>query len=434
MSIIHLEDIELRKIGKYENCYVKLEPDKKEKLFSVSINLLSKKSLSSLARLLDIPLHKLSDSKNRNPIPISVLRKLSNFLVLNNYSKFSLRNLEKSVEYIKGTGQAIKIMKPKFPFDFQTNAGVRIISKLFHDGGIGKSREPHYHNQNLELIEEFCSDIRNVFGNIQIKVQNKTEKTRKYTVELPRLIGDILEKTGCFLGTKVENEVSPPEWLLGLKEEKICHFLRSAMDDEGSVSIRGIALGLAFEINSKLPEEMKNLLIKLSQHERTTLLREYLKRNESLKENCTSQILLFDKKLLTKIGIKVFGPYLSNCYLDKKNEKIRTFFNILLTGKSNLGNFGKIIGFKLKYKKEKLTLYLNKTRNVAPKKEAISNFIRMTLEVQNENDYCTDFLMAKRFGYNDQYLGMLRRQIEKNGLIKRIGRDWHKIKYITSIN
>jgi hypothetical protein len=431
-SIIHLEDIEPKVFGMYENCYVELEENIKKELFDKAIELSPRKSLSSLSKILDEKLYLLSDARNRTPIRLSLLKKLSDLLVNNGFHQFSLLNLEKYVEYIKGMGHGTKIIRPKFPFNFATPQGVRIISKLYHDGGISKSRETHYHNQNLELINEFCNDIKNVFGDIIIKIQNKTKRTRKYTVELPRLIGDVLEKIGCFLGSKVENEVSPPEWLLDLDKDILCEYLRSAFDDEGSVSTRGVTLGLASEINNKISEEVRNTLLHLSEKDKTKFLRELFKQDEKLQEKCTSKILVFNKELLTKVGIKVFGPYLGRCYADKKNEKIRIICYILMTGKSNLEKFNKIIGFKLKHKKEKLSLYLNQTRNVAPQRGATMNFIRMAFGVQKENGYCTDFLIAKKFNYHHQYLGRVRMQAEKVGLIKRVGRDWHKIKYVVA--
>jgi len=159
-SIIHLEDIKPKVFEKYENCYVELESQIKKDLFDKAVELSPRRSLVSLSKLLNIKLHRLSDSRNRAPIPLMILKKLSYFLVSNGYEKFSLQNLEKYVEYIKGMSRGIKICKPKFPLNFDTPAGIRIISRMYHDGGIGKSREPHYHNQNIGLIEDFCRDVK----------------------------------------------------------------------------------------------------------------------------------------------------------------------------------------------------------------------------------------------------------------------------------
>jgi len=76
---------------------------------------------------------------------------------------------------------------------------------------------------------------------------------RKLTVELPYIIGDILKLTGCFLGTKVDNNPSPPRWVENLNQNLIKEFVRIAMDDEGSVGTRGITLGLSCDITKFLP-------------------------------------------------------------------------------------------------------------------------------------------------------------------------------------
>jgi hypothetical protein len=426
-SIIYLDDIEPKVFSMYENCYVELEGNIKRELFDKAIELSPRKSLSSLSEVLNEKLHLLSDSRNRAPIRLSLLRKLSNFLISNGKKDFSMKTLEKSVKYLKGMGHGTKIIKPNFPFNFKTPSGIRIISRLYHDGGIGRNREPYYHNQNIEFVEEFCNDIKSIFGGIEIKIQ---KDQKKFYVELPRLLGDIFEMVGCFLGTKVDNNPSPPKWIEKLDESLIKEFVKVAMDDEGSVGKRSIILNLSSDITSFLPRKIQVGVLQLPENKRTSFMREYFNSHKHIANRCISKILLFDQKLLSKLKIKSTGPRLGSCYTDKKRLRLRATWSIQISSKNHIERFQKLIGFKSKHKNEKLETYIKNTRIVAKKNEKIINFLRMTSEIEKEVGFSTDWLVALKFNYHHQYLGRIRLKCESKNLIERIGKEGRKIKFI----
>lgn len=427
---IGLQDIPVKKIGKYENCYVGLELETKRSLFQTAINSSEGKTLSSLTNHIQEKIHVLSDARNRTPIRLSVLKKLTDFLARKGCTKFSFSNLESKVIYIKGMGHSVPILKPKFPFNFATSEGMRIISHLFHDGGIGKNREPHYHNQDLNLIKDFEHCIEGVFGDVKIKIQKKTLKTRKYSIELPRLIGDVLETTGCFLGTKVESSVSPPDYIKQFSQELISEFVKAAMDDEGSVGSRSIVLNLATDVTNNLPNRIVKQLLKSDPTKRLVILRTFLSKNGRVKEPCVPKILVFDTILIQHLGIDVSDPSLSACYTNNSNSQLRTVWTISITGRKNIETFYKKIGFSSKHKVLTIRHYLENTRQVAPRGKKIENFLDFAKQVQKEKGHFTDFDITKKFGYHHQYLGHIRRVCENAGLVKKIGREGHKIIYV----
>lgn len=428
-SIIHLEDLEPKFFsnGRYENCYIKLGSKLNRELFNRAIDMSPKRTLKSLAEVLNEKLHLLSDARNRALIRLSILKKLSNFLVSDGYKCFSLENLEKCIEYIKGASRGIKIHKPKFPLNFAIPAGIRIISRMYHDGGIGKGREPYYHNQNVELIEEFCRDVRSILGEMKLIIQ---KNQRRLIVELPHIIGDILELTGCFLGTKVDNNPSPPSWIEDLDQDLIKEFVRVAMDDEGSVGTRGITLVMSCDITIHLPAKIQNKLLRLSENERTNFIRKYFKLHKNIANKCISKILLLNQRLLDKLKIKTTGPHLRICYTDKKREHLRATWNIQISSKENMEKFQKLIGFRSKHKNEKLEFYIKNIRTPAKKNENIINFLIMVSEVEKERGFSTDWLVASKFNYHHQYLGRIRLWCENKNLIKRIGTEGRKIKFV----
>jgi len=424
--VVHLSDIEPKIFDVFENCYVELEPDIKRELFNAAIKASPRRSLVSLSEVLNVKLHKLSDSKNRTPIPLSLLKKLCDFLTSNGYENFSLERLERSVEYIKGMGHATKIFRPKFPLNFATSSGIRLISKLYHDGGIGNNRQPYYRNTDEGLVKEFCEDVKNVFGDMNIVIGSDPKGMK---VALPRLIGYILELVGCHAGDKVLDNPSPPEWIQNLESDLIKEFIRVAMDDEGSVSNRSVNFYLAVDITSALSPTTQEKLLKLSEKERTKLLRKYSK-NPEFVEKYKSKILLFDQILMEKLGIKVSGPHLYTCYTDKKRKNLRITWGICISSKNNLSTFYEKIGFKILHKKLKLKKYVENTRTISMKNQSLNDLLKMGLIITNRKGYFTDWDVANEFNYHHQHIGRIRYEGERKNFIKRIGRESHKLRFL----
>lgn len=353
--IVNLKDLTREKLGIDDFIYVDLAPKIKKEFFETLIELSPRKSLASFAEAFYLNTDYLRSCKTRTPIKLSVLRKLSIHLVKNGYHKFSLDNLENYIKFMKGSTSGIKI-RPKFPLNFASIEGIRIISKLYHDGGIGRNRQPFYSNKNEILINEFCKDIKAVFGNITIR---RYKDLKSIKVSLPRLLGDILSVAGCHIGDKVFDNPSPPNWIISSDKNLIKEFIRSAMDDEGCVSTNGsVQFALATKITPLLSESVKSSLLRLPKSERNELIRNLIKNK---KQEFRSKILEFDKKLIEKLGIHTNDSRIVSCYFDK-NQNIMLCWGFTISSIENLIKFHKTICFKLKYKSQNLINYFKNRR------------------------------------------------------------------------
>lgn len=85
---------------------------------------------------------------------LSLIKKISTFLVDKKEIKFSLDEIERNILCIACKNSKQKIFHPKFPVNFNTKEGAIIVSALFHDGGITtRDFAPFYSNINKEMIE-----------------------------------------------------------------------------------------------------------------------------------------------------------------------------------------------------------------------------------------------------------------------------------------
>jgi hypothetical protein len=425
-SLIHLEDIKPKifenTLKKSENCYVELEENIKNKLFQKAVELSPKKTLASLAEAIDVSKLKLAWYK-KHPLGLSALKKMSEFLIRNGYENFSLNELEKHMKFIQSKGSKLKVVNPNFPFNFATSEGVRLISRLYHDGGITHDRRPFYSNNKKILIDEFCEDVRKVFGTVEIKY---FKTTHGYMVILSRLIGDILEIVGCHRGDKVIQNPLPPIWIKDLDKSLIKEFLRVAMDDEGSVGKRMIVIKLAVEIENLLPENVRRKLRHMSIGERIKFLKEQI--NLEL-EKFIPSILSFDRELLGLLGIETSSPKLVCCYFNKRN-KVRTAWEFYVTSRKNLEKFLNMIGFKLTYKNESLKRLVGDVKRRTMKKNNFLPFLLMVKNVQTKRGFVTNNLINSTYNLSKQYVERLKLECEKKNLVKEIGKEGPIVKYI----
>ena len=427
-SIIHLEDIKSKTLSKYENCYIELKPKFKKELFEEAMKLSPGKSLYSLSKILDVKSATLWASKDRGSIPLTLLIKLSNLLTSKGYKKFSLRNLEKHIEFIKGGGATpTKIYKPKFPFDLETPAGIRILSKMYHDGGIKSNGQSFYCNADIALLTQFYKDVEAVFGKMKLKIA----KSRYCSIVcLPHLISAILEIAGVHKGGKVINNPSPPSWIEDVEKNLIIEFIRSAMDDEGCMGERQITMNIALDIDDKLTKEEKEKLISLPLRQRTNTLKSYIGDNPI---EFIPNILMFDKNLIEKLGIKVREPELEKCYINKE-DRLRAIWKIAISSKKNLQKFHEEIGFKIKRKQEKLKDYLENTKFIAEDGKKLINIVRTAWLVEKENGHFTFKTVANKLGYDHKYVGRLINEGERKNFIKRLGKENRRLKFILTSN
>jgi len=153
-------------------------------------------------------------------------------------------------------------------FDFKTSSGVRFIAAILGDGGIRKNHGLFYSNSNIELINGFINDSKQIFGDVEFNIRKKTKDSNVYMVSLPPICGKILGQFGLKPGPKVENNPSIPKFIFHLKEKQIAEFISQIIDDEGSVSIASRHIKIEFcvietEEKSNLIDNVQRLLFNL---------------------------------------------------------------------------------------------------------------------------------------------------------------------------
>jgi len=161
-----------------------------------------------------------------------------------------------------------KINNSRPYFDFRTSSGVRFIAAILGDGGIKKNQGLFYSNSNIDLINGFINDSKQIFGDVEFTVRKKTKDSNVRIVSLPSICGKIIAQLGLKPGSKVENNPSIPKFIFHLREKQIAEFISQIIDDEGSVSIasRHIKVGFCVtetEERSNLIDDIQKLLLNL---------------------------------------------------------------------------------------------------------------------------------------------------------------------------
>lgn len=197
------------------------------------------KSLSSLAREVKISLKILTRSLNgKSAIRLDVLS------VLLEKSGCNWKEAEVNLLELKGwSGGCIK--KPIFPLDFTTTSGVRLIAALLGDGCVSQKYSMFYTNSNKDLVNGFCLDFRNTFGEAEFVLRDDGYMV---VIECSKIFGRIVSKLGLIPGAKVENNVAIPEFIFSLDDTLRAAFLSQLFDDEGSVNLSAGHLKINFAL------------------------------------------------------------------------------------------------------------------------------------------------------------------------------------------
>lgn len=294
---------------------------------------------------------------------LNLVKKFSDFLVLNGCNDYSLNEIEKKIILIKGKGGNAKpIYKPKFPINFNSKEGAIVISCMFHDGGIDvRNNEPFYSNSSLDLRERFVYAVNNVVGRVDIVSEVKYKQKE---VIYPRIFGVILRTIGLVPGKRPINNPKFPDFILNATEEFISEFLSQAIADDGWIYCPKEKFGyIAFNFTidlTKFSEEKRNII----------------RKEKPLKY--LPNVLLGDKKLFEKIGAKIEGPYFGNEKHYYKNERENRYtqeWRIYIRDLRSLKLLAKKLNIPLSYKQRRLKEISKKERIVARCNPKILRFI-----------------------------------------------------------
>ena len=319
-----MSDLKVKKNIQSENFYFELESSFRKQLFKDSLSIA--KTVRNLSKEININYFNLWDAKTRTVISLSMLRRLSKFLIKNGFKQYAERSIEKHIIYIKNGFSQEKVFI-KFPINLRTIEGMRFVSHLYHDGGSGKdNRQPNYTNQQISEVKEFLSDAQRLFGKFHRKIvyyTNPHSKEAYYRVNLPTVIGDIMVSVGYKAGDKTKQNPNTFKFLENIdNKELVSEFLSKAFNDDGSVGKRQINLGQASLINLKIKP---------------------------------SKVLLLDKLFLEKLNIKVNGPRLMGIYNNRHGKVSK--FNISISSKEQISKFYENIKL-IEYKQRKIEAYL----------------------------------------------------------------------------
>ncbi|MBU2406717.1 MAG: hypothetical protein KKA26_01895, partial [Nanoarchaeota archaeon] len=164
-------------------------------------------------------------------VSINFIKKISKNLGL------KISYFEKNMELItscKNTNIGIK--NPKFPINFNTKEGIRLISGIIGDGEINNQLQPGYNNQDKKLIEIILKSFQQVFGKIDYKIYLRPDKT--YQLHFPKIAGLILLKIGMKPGYKSITNYGIPRFIFNTSKKKKSVFIKQFFNDEGNVRLK----------------------------------------------------------------------------------------------------------------------------------------------------------------------------------------------------
>lgn len=321
-GILNLKDLKVIKNKQSEQFYFGLQEKYKKRMFDCAINISG--SIRDISNILNVNYFNLWDSIKRSPISLSLLQKVSSFLVKSGFEQFSLEIIQKNIQFLKGGFTSDRIEHPNFPINFRTIPAMNVVSHLYHDGGIGFiNRQPLYRNKSFEECNNFLDDAKLVFGSFNRKVVSCKDGT--FTVHLPTVIGDLLILMGFVAGDKTKNNADVLPFLYHITEKDLLStFLAKAFNDDGFVGKRSVSLAQASLIKTNLKKP--------------------------------SNVLLLDKLFLERLGLNVAGPTLAKTYPNRFG--ICTLYSISIYSKEQLRYFNKHVNL-IDYKKRKLENFLN---------------------------------------------------------------------------
>lgn len=320
-------------------------------------------------------------------ISLSVVKKLSNFLVKNGMPEFSLENLETKLELIKAKFVGNEIFHPKFPMNFNCEEGAQIIAGIFFDGGITLGGYPFYTNNEDSSVEKMIENVKAIVGDIEYNLRKLRPNTKQ--VEFPRIFGHILTfGLNIPKGKKVFINPSIPEFILN-NPKLYKTFLRQAFDDEGSLNMG--KSGKCVELNqySSSNTEPPKRLVQL-------------------------------KEMIEKFNIITNGPYgPTKAYIAK--DGIKTYgWCIQISNQSNIRLFAEKINFSLERKRRKLEELLNSYK-LPPRFRKGTKFkevIKAIQDLKQENKKITNKNIATKINRDKVYVAELTLKMTKERMLK----------------
>ncbi|MBS3144435.1 hypothetical protein J4208_02515 [Candidatus Woesearchaeota archaeon] len=386
-GIIYLEDLPLNKL------YIELQ----DNLFQLLDSQIRSFGIHKLARTLQISKRILCHWLSKNSlIRLDVLKTVCEHFQLDYQDK---------IVFIRGRDGG-GIYNPKFPLDFTTCAGVRVIAGILGDGGISIKLNPYYMNSDSNIFNGFMLDISSVLGNIPYFSEKRPRKNTLLTiVTFPRFLSSIFLLLGIKPGKKVETNPHIPLFIFSLQQEQKYALLSQFIDDEGTVNTASYHISISSACLEKYPESH---LLKDIQH------------------------LLISLNLLSSI-------YPRNVYPSKRGEPRRNW-RLQLGGQLQLKQLYANLSLRSQIKSNNLLQILNSyILTVFRRKDIDKTYFNFMQKIQQSKGYFTSIDLAKITGRD---VGSCRNTIikyRKRNLIKCIkpytSGDYHDYgQYVVTID
>ena len=296
IGTVHLWDLP------HKELYIKLNDEYHKKLIKL-IHDLFNNSHKEIGKEIEEKAYMISCLEHNDTAePLYLFIKLYKMLYKRGYKEFTLQNLEKQIEFIKAKGTATILFNPKLPFNFDSQAGGRIISATLHDGSLSGQRFTYANNSEI-LKRKVYAAIKEVFGDI--KTDMNSERLRAPKIVYYALVNGL----GMPAGEKTIKNPRYPDFIFNSPSTWMS-IVDQAISDDGWIQKKGISIVITIDVTN----------------------------------NNESQILLGDKKIFEKLGIKVNKLRLWKKYKVNKNNKLflREQWLLSVSGKENLEKVSRI--------------------------------------------------------------------------------------------
>ena len=266
-------------------------------------------------------------------------------------TKIYLSFFEKNILWIGGCNSK-GISKPRLPFNFASREGSRFIAAIINDGCITQEGDENYGRLMYDNFDEtirksVLNDYVKVFGGSFKEVAFRNYERKKF-LEFSSVVRDITSKIIVEKGWKCESNLKIPAFVLRNKDN-MCGWVEQTIADEGEVKYypskyrRSIIWRRSLDVTSifihpiKMDIPLKRMSVKMQ--------------NNIQKKLCN--LIESEKDILNRLGIK-YRIYNLGVYSTVKN-KIRTRWQISITGRENLIKLRKLI--KIPSKEKNIKFY-----------------------------------------------------------------------------
>jgi len=191
---------------------------------------------------------------------------------------FKILNLENNFAYIK-LYKGRYVVRVEVPFKINKRLA-SLFGHILGDGCIKtKEENVYYTNKSKDLIQEFKTTIKELFG---IEIRENFNKARQfYELYPPKTIARFLVLCGFPKGEKTKQEITIPNWIKSSNETKVA-FIRALFDDDSTVVNSKGNRVISFGLNKKksllnshkvFMEEVREILFSLGAHPNKIFIR-----------------------------------------------------------------------------------------------------------------------------------------------------------------